>query len=98
MAIFLIFALLFAWIPNQLNAKYIDPDTRLVSNVVVIGAGNAGLMSTLHLFANRFRVTVYEQTDHVGGIWSYSEETGKDQYGVDIYSPMYQGLRYLKTK
>lgn len=95
MAIFLVFAILIASFLNQVNTKSVSFDTRSVSNVAVIGAGASGLVSTKHLAAKGFNVRVYEQTDHIGGIWRYTEETGKDRYGLDINSPMYQGLRYV---
>jgi cation diffusion facilitator CzcD-associated flavoprotein CzcO len=34
----------------------------------------------------------FEQTSEVGGTWVYRDEIGKDKYGLDIHSSMYQGL------
>lgn len=68
-----------------------------VSSVAVIGAGQAGLCSAKRCIEAGFNVTVYEQNDHLGGVWHYVAATGKDQYGVDIHTAMYQGLRYDET-
>lgn len=62
-------------------------------NVAVIGAGISGLVSAKHSLDYGYNVTVYEQTEQIGGIWFYTNATGKDKYGVDIYAAMYQGLR-----
>lgn len=63
-------------------------------NVCVIGAGTSGLCAAKHALQNGFNVTVYEQTEVIGGIWWYTDETGKDKYGLPIHTAMYQGLRY----
>lgn len=34
----------------------------------------------------------FEQTSEIGGTWVYRDEIGKDKYGLDIHSSMYQGL------
>lgn len=34
----------------------------------------------------------FEQSNEIGGTWVYRDETGKDKYGIDIHSSMYQGL------
>lgn len=65
-----------------------------VLSVAIIGAGQAGLCSAKRSIEEGFNVTIYEQSEHLGGIWHYVEETGKDQYGVEIHTAMYQGLRY----
>lgn len=62
-------------------------------NVAVIGAGTAGLCSAKHSIAHDFNVTIYEQNDQIGGIWWYTDKTGKNEYGVNIHTAMYQGLR-----
>lgn len=64
--------------------------------VCVIGAGAAGLCAARHLAANlRYEITVYEQTNEVGGTWVYKEESGLDENGLPIHSSMYQNLRCL---
>lgn len=37
-------------------------------------------------------VTVFEQTDKIGGTWVYTDEIGKDKNGLNVHSSMYQGL------
>ncbi|GAB0098601.1 Flavin-containing monooxygenase [Sergentomyia squamirostris] len=60
--------------------------------VVVIGAGSGGLCAARHSLAAGLEVIVYEQTGEIGGTWMYRDEVGKDEYGLDIHSSMYQGL------
>uniref|UniRef100_A0A1B6LY57 Flavin-containing monooxygenase n=2 Tax=Graphocephala atropunctata TaxID=36148 RepID=A0A1B6LY57_9HEMI len=64
-------------------------------HVAVIGAGAAGLCATRHLTAHNsgFTCVVYEQTNCIGGTWVYTENTGKDEYGLPIYSAIYKNLR-----
>lgn len=62
-------------------------------NIVIIGAGASGLTSAKYALAHGYNVTIYEQTEQIGGIWWYTDQTGKDIYGNNIHSPMYQGLR-----
>lgn len=64
-----------------------------VLSVAIIGAGQAGLCSAKRALDEGYKVTIYEQNDHLGGTWHYTETTGKDQYGVSIHTAMYQGLR-----
>lgn len=64
-----------------------------VLNVAVIGAGTSGLVSAKYALAQGYNVTVYEQAEQFGGIWWYTDKTGKDQYGLPVHSAMYQGLR-----
>lgn len=89
----LVFAFLLLAVANQVNAKFVNAEKKSVYNVAVIGAGVCGLLSTKHSVSQGFNVTVYEQTEQIGGIWWYTDKTGKDKYGVNIHSPMYQGLR-----
>lgn len=85
------FGFLFALILNQVNTEFSNNPP--VLNVAVIGAGIAGLCGAKHAISQGYNVTVYEQTEQIGGLWFYTDEVGKDQYGVNIHSPMYQGLR-----
>lgn len=68
-----------------------------ILNVAVIGAGTSGLAATKHALQQGFKVTVFEQTETIGGTWWYTDRTGKDQYGVPIHSAMYQGLRFVNN-
>lgn len=70
-----------------------DQHEKMVLNVAIIGAGASGLASAKYTLAQGYNVTVYEQTEQLGGIWWYTDQTGKDQYGNKIFSPMYQNLR-----
>lgn len=62
-------------------------------NIAVIGAGPSGLCSAKHAIAQGHKVTIYEQLDDVGGVWIYSDEVGKNKYGLNVHSSLYQELR-----
>lgn len=66
-----------------------------ISNVAVIGAGLSGLASAKYLTAQGYDVTIYEQNEELGGIWCYTDKTGKNQYGINVHTAMYQNLRYI---
>lgn len=78
---------------NEVNSAVINPVQTPVLNVAVIGAGTSGLASAKYALAQGYNVTIYEQTEQFGGIWWYTDKTGKDQYGLNVHSAMYQGLR-----
>ncbi|XP_031638617.1 senecionine N-oxygenase-like [Contarinia nasturtii] len=59
---------------------------------VVIGAGVSGIASAKHLLAQGYNVTIYEQSEDIGGTWFYTNQTGKNQYGIKVHSAMYRGL------
>ncbi|XP_034942590.1 flavin-containing monooxygenase FMO GS-OX-like 7 [Chelonus insularis] len=63
--------------------------------VAVIGAGVAGLIVVRHISAKsqNFNVTLFEQTDKIGGTWVYTDETELDKNGLPIHSSMYKNLR-----
>lgn len=58
----------------------------------VIGAGAAGLCAARNGIKFGCEVTVFEQTDQIGGTWVYTDEVGKDKNGLNIHTSMYQGL------
>ena len=66
-------------------------------NVAVIGAGAAGLVTAYELLAAGHRVTVFEQSDQVGGLWNYTDDTEDDPLGlqpsVRIHGSLYASLR-----
>lgn len=62
--------------------------------VAVIGAGASGLCSAKLAIEQGHNVVIYEKTDVIGGVWWYTDEIGKDKYGINIHTPMYQGLVY----
>lgn len=65
-----------------------------LKHVAIIGAGPAGLVSARYLITNGFRITIYEQNRELGGAWVYTDQIGTNEYGLNIHSAMYQGLRY----
>lgn len=62
-------------------------------NVVVVGAGLAGLCAAKYAKSFGHSVTIFEQCDTLGGTWNYSEETGVNEYGLNVHTSMYQNLR-----
>lgn len=62
-------------------------------HVCVIGAGTAGLCGAKHAIAAGLNVTVFEQSNTVGGTWVYTDEVGKNDYGLSVHTSMYKGLR-----
>ncbi|XP_065353054.1 senecionine N-oxygenase [Cloeon dipterum] len=63
--------------------------------VAVIGAGSAGLAAAHQLGARseEFECVVFEQSDKIGGTWVYTDQVGKDEYGLPVHSSMYKSLR-----
>lgn len=59
----------------------------------IIGAGAGGLACARHASNASAEVTVFEQTDRIGGTWVYTDTIGQDQHGVPIHTSMYEGLR-----
>ncbi len=51
-----------------------------MSGVAVIGAGAAGLVTAAELRAAGHRVSVFERSSHVGGVWVYDEGPGRTMY------------------
>lgn len=62
-------------------------------NVAVIGAGISGLAAAKNSIDKGYTVTIFEQSEQLGGIWRYTDKVGEDEYGVPIHSPMYQELK-----
>lgn len=62
-------------------------------SVMVIGAGAAGICAAKTAMEHGMDVVVYEQGEHLGGIWAYSEKTGNDEYGLDTNGFMYKDLK-----
>lgn len=60
--------------------------------VVVIGAGASGLCAAKHALAHGYDVTVYEQSNQVGGTWVYTDRIGTDEHGLPIHTSMYKDL------
>lgn len=70
-----------------------DDVAKVKLNIAVIGAGPGGLFSAKYSLAHGHNVTVYEQSDEIGGVWVYTNKTGKNEYGLNIHTAMYKGLR-----
>lgn len=60
--------------------------------VAVIGAGTSGLAAAKNCLQAGLDVIVYEQCANIGGTWFYTEQTGKNEYGLDIHTSMYRDL------
>lgn len=66
-------------------------------NVAVVGAGLAGLCAAKYAKSFGHSVTIFEQCGKLGGTWIYTEQTGVDEYGLNIHTSMYKDLRYGRT-
>lgn len=64
-------------------------------HIAVIGAGIAGLCAAKTAIQHGCEVTVFELAKQVGGTWVYTDKVGKDDYGVEVHTSMYQGLQYV---
>jgi len=67
-------------------------------NVAVVGAGASGLVMARELLAEGHRVTVFEASDSMGGVWVLDPNTESDPLGADagrslVHSSMYESLR-----
>lgn len=66
------------------------------TRIAIIGGGVAGLVMARHVAASpeNFDLTLFEQTDKVGGTWVYTDDTEIDKNGLPVHSSMYKNLRY----
>lgn len=71
----------------------VNPNRKSPLNIAVIGAGPSGLVSARHSIDQGHNVTVYEQGDDIGGVWLYTDQVGKNKYGLNIHTAMYKDLR-----
>lgn len=76
-----------------LKGATVTKSAEKVLNIAIIGAGPAGLFSAKHSLAYGHHITVYEQNEQLGGVWAYTNKTGKNRFGLNIHSAMYEGLR-----
>jgi dimethylaniline monooxygenase (N-oxide forming) len=60
----------------------------MATKVAIIGAGASGLASARRALEYGVEIVVFEASDHIGGIWVYSEEPAGSS------SPIYDNLRY----
>lgn len=78
---------------HQIDCAAVSDGKKSTLNIAVIGAGPSGLVSARHSIADGHTVTVYEQQEELGGVWVYTGQVGKNEYGVDTHTAMYKGLR-----
>ncbi|KAK5631853.1 hypothetical protein RRF57_007567 [Xylaria bambusicola] len=66
-----------------------SPETNRIpiQHVAVIGAGISGVVSAAHLIREGFRVTVFERTDRIGGVWCYDERVDRDPPFPNLVPP-----------
>ncbi|XP_054014547.1 uncharacterized protein LOC128895721 isoform X1 [Hylaeus anthracinus] len=65
------------------------------TRIAIVGGGVAGLVVARHTAAklDTYSVTLFEQTDQIGGTWVYTDETDFDKRGLAVHSSMYKNLR-----
>ncbi|XP_043274383.1 flavin-containing monooxygenase FMO GS-OX-like 4 [Venturia canescens] len=65
------------------------------TRIAIIGGGVAGLVVARHVTSKpeNYNVTLFEQTDQVGGTWVYTDDTEFDRNGLSVHSSMYKNLR-----
>jgi cation diffusion facilitator CzcD-associated flavoprotein CzcO len=65
--------------------------------VAVIGAGAAGLVCARELVREGHEVTIFEQSNALGGVWVYDKEQDDDLLGLNakksVFSSLYESLR-----
>lgn len=68
------------------------------TRIAIIGGGVAGLVVARHTAAklDTYSLTLFEQTDQVGGTWIYTDETNTDKHGLPVHSSMYKNLRLVQ--
>jgi len=49
-----------------------------INNVAIIGAGLSGVVTAAHLLRAGIAVTVFERSNHVGGVWVYSDQPDRE--------------------
>ncbi|KAJ8673103.1 hypothetical protein QAD02_004364 [Eretmocerus hayati] len=65
------------------------------TRVAIIGGGVAGLVVARHVVSRpeTYSLSMFEQTDQIGGTWVYTDETDKDKNGLPVHSSMYKNLK-----
>lgn len=63
--------------------------------IAIIGGGVAGLIVARHVISRPeiYSLSLFEQTDKIGGTWVYTDETECDEHGLPVHSSMYKNLR-----
>lgn len=77
-------------------AASIPSGEKTVLDIAIIGSGAAGLASAKNAIEQGHNVVIYEQAEEIGGIWWYTDRTEKDDFGIDIYTPIYKELMYVQ--
>lgn len=60
--------------------------------LAVIGSGASGLCALKNAIDYGCDVIAFEQSKFVGGLWNYTDQTDKDDNGLEVHSSMYQNL------
>jgi dimethylaniline monooxygenase (N-oxide forming) len=60
--------------------------------IVVIGCGPAGLNAVRNCVAEGYEVIAFDKSPEIGGEWYSTLRVGKDKYGVDVHSAIYESL------
>lgn len=76
-----VISFLFSPLPPSSRKSY-----RPLAHVAVIGAGVSGISTAAHLVGHGFQVTIFDEAEKVGGIWSRVNRTS----GLQISSLMYR--------
>ncbi len=63
-----------------------------MKKVAVIGAGPSGLCAIRHCLREGFEVIAIEQDENLGGQWNTTGAVGKNKYGIEAHSSIYEGL------
>lgn len=65
------------------------------TRIAIVGGGVAGLVVARHTAArlDTYSLTLFEQTDQIGGTWVYTDRTDLDKHGLPVHSSMYKNLR-----
>ncbi|XP_076243299.1 uncharacterized protein LOC143184733 [Calliopsis andreniformis] len=65
------------------------------TRIAIIGGGVAGLVVARHTAArlDTYSLTLFEQTNQIGGTWVYTDEIDVDRHGLPIHSSMYKNLK-----
>lgn len=72
-----------------------DTRMRASMNVAVVGGGAAGLIACRELLREGHKVTVFEKSDTLGGVWLYTDDIDEDKLGLNpqraqVHSSMYR--------
>lgn len=60
--------------------------------LAVVGSGGSGLCAIKNAIDFDCELVAFEMSKFVGGLWNYTDNVDKDEFGVDTHSSMYQNL------